>query len=227
MYLAASLILALLFALALTSSISRHSLIWYGIAIVLVVFEWIYYEQGLRDSFPNWFTVHVMNLFKRNSFGTALFVLVMYAGVLKSSWTVTQKLKKIRGELSILACYLTLGHNLIYGKTHFVKLFTDPRAMKPQHFIAALISIVMIVIMLILMVTSYQWVRRKMNASTWKQIHRLAYIFFALLYVHIMVLFIPKAHKKWLSMAVYTIVFIGYFLIKLTRRPSVESSDTA
>lgn len=224
MYLAASLVLALLFALGLTSSIRKHSFIWYGIAILIVIFEWYYYTQGLRDSFPDWFTIHVMNLFKRNAFSAALFVLVMYAGVLKSNWTVTIKIKSIRKELAILGCYLTLGHNLIYGKNHFVHLFTDPGSMEPQYFIAAIISIIMIVIMLLLLITSYQWVRRQMKDSTWKQIHRLAYVFFALVYVHIMVLFIPKVHKKWLSIVVYTIVFVAYFLIKFIKKPSVEKS---
>lgn len=224
MYLAASLVLALLFALGLTSSIRKHSFIWYGIAILIVIFEWFYYTQGLRDSFPDWFTIHVMNLFKRNAFGTALFVLVMYAGVLKSNWTATVKIRSIRKQLAILGCYLTLGHNLVYGKKHFVKLFTNWGSMKPQHFIAAIISIAMIVIMLILLITSYQWVRKQMKASTWKQIHRLAYVFFALLYIHIMVLFIPKVHKKWLSIVVYTIVFVAYYLIRFIKKPSAEKS---
>lgn len=227
MYLAASLVLTLLFALALTSSIKKHIFIWYGIAILIVIFEWFYYTQGVRDSFPEWFTIRVMNSFKRNAFGTAFFVLVMYAGILKSSWTATKKLKSVRRELAILGCYLTLGHNLVYGKKHFVHLFTNPGAMKPQHFIAALISVAMIVIMLILMVTSYKEVRKRMDASTWKGIHRLAYVFFALIYVHIMVLFIPKGHKKWLSMAVYTIVFVGYYVIKLTKRRTVQETGNS
>lgn len=226
MYLVASLALALLFALALTASIKKHAFIWYGIVILIVIFEWFYYTQGLRDSFPDWFTVRIMNLFKRNPFGTALFVLVMYAGVLKSSWGAARKLKSIRKELAILGCYLTLGHNLVYGKKHFVNLFTNPGDMKPQHLIAALISIVMIVIMLILLVTSYQWVRRKMKASTWKQLHRMAYLFFALIYIHTMVLFIPKVHKKWLAIIVYTIVFVGYYVIKFIKRPSARQTGT-
>lgn len=223
MYLAASLVVALVFALVLNRTISKHPGIWYAVAVLIGICEWIYYEQGLRDRFPDWFTIHVMNLFKRNAFAAALFVLVMYVGVLNSDWTVTKKLKNIRGEMSIIACFLTLGHNFIYGKTHFVHLFTNPGAMKPQHFIAAIISLAMIVIMLVLMITSFKFVRRKMNVDTWRRIHRWAYVFFGLIYVHIMVLFIPKIHKKWLSVAVYTVVFVGYFAVRVYKRSSVKA----
>lgn len=217
MYIAVSLILAFVFAMVFNRSISRHSFVWYGIAVVCVILEWFYYSLGIRETFPQWFTAYFVNFFKRSAFPAALFVLVMGVGVLKSDWTVTRKLRKIRGELSIIACLLTLGHNLIYGETHFVNLFTNPGAMKLPHLIAGIISLVMIVIMLPLMITSFQCVRKRMNASVWKRVQRMAYVFFALLYIHVMVLFIPKADKKWLDIVVYTVVFGSYFLIKITR----------
>lgn len=224
MYFAASLILALVFALVLNRSISRYSFVWYVIAVLIVIFEWFYYAQGLRDAFPHWFTTYVMSFFKRSSFAAALFVLVMYAGVFKPDWAFTRKLRKIRGEMSIIACLLSLGHNLIYGKSHFVKLFTNPGTMKPQYFIASLISLVMIGIMVPLMIISFRWVRKRMNASLWKRMQRWAYVFFALLYLHVMVVFIPKANEKWLDILLYTVVFGYYLLVKISSRikPAVQ-----
>lgn len=223
MYLAASLVAALVFALVLNRSISKHPGVWYAVAVLLGIFEWIYYDMGLRDRFPEWFTIHVMNLLIRGAFATALFVLVMFVGVLNSNWTVTKKLRKIRREMSVIACYLTLGHNFMYGEVHFVQFFTNPGTMEPQYFIAAIISLTMIVIMLVLMITSFKFVRRKMKVDTWRRIHRWAYVFFGLIYVHIMVLFIPEIHEKWLSVAVYTVVFAGYLAARVYKRSSVKA----
>lgn len=220
----ASLVLVLLFALGLNTSVSRHSLVWYGIAIIFLIFEWFFYSLGLWHSFPDWFSYQIMNLFVKNSFSTAFFTLVMYAGILKSSWTVTQKIKKIRGELAILGCYFSLGHNLIYGKYYFVNLFINHTVLETHEAIATLVSLVMVVMMLVLMLTSFQWVRRKMNPSTWKRIQRMAYPFFALLYIHVIVLFIPKAHERWFSIITYTIVFVGYFVVKLTKMSSAQGT---
>lgn len=217
MYLAISLVLAFVFAIALNQSIRKHSLVWYGVSIVIVILEWFFYDLGIRETFPDWFTTYFVNIFKRGVFPVALFVLIMFVGVLNPNWTVTKKLRKIRGRLSIIACYLTYGHLLIYGKTHFVKLFTNPGAMQLHHLIAAILSLLMLGIMTPLLITSFKWVRKQMNGATWKKIHRSAYLFFALIYLHVMVLFIPNANRKALDIIVYTIVFGSYFLLKLRK----------
>lgn len=214
MYLAASLVLALLFALGLNRSISKYPIAWYVASTLLTMGVWLYYLLGFRDVFPEGFTTYFVNPFKRGAFSTALFILVMYVGVLNPKWTITKKLRNIRGELSIIACIITLGHNLVYGKNHFVKLFTRVGEMKIQYLIATIISLVMIVIMLPLMITSFRCVRGRMKAATWKGIQRWAYVFFALIYFHVMVVFVTKASKKWVDIIVYTIIFGGYFLLK-------------
>lgn len=210
-----SLVLALLFTLGLNRSISKHPVMWYVIAIALVVFECIYYGLGWYKTVPAWFAIYFTDCFRRGAFPTALFVIVMYTGVLRSDWNITRKLRNVRGELSIIACFLTLGHNLIYGREHFVNLFTNPRSMDPRFFVAAIISLTLIVIMIPLMVTSFQCVRKQMSANSWKRLQRWAYVFYALLYVHIMVLYIPIFSEGLVNIIVYTVVFGCYFLAKV------------
>ena len=59
-------------------------------------------------------------LFARGGLAGALFIYVMWAGALPNGSALIKKLMPLRAELSILACILTLGHNIAYGKTYFV-----------------------------------------------------------------------------------------------------------
>ncbi len=225
LYILVSLVLALIFAFSCHTAIRRHPGMFYGIAFFLVLSEVIYYQFGIHDIAPQWFTAYIVNLFKRGAFSTALFIIVMYLGALDSKHLFVRKLMGIRGQLSILACILTLGHNIIYGKKHFVNLFTNPWAMKPQTLLAAVLSILMICIMLPLMMTSFLSVRRKMSAGSWKRLQRLAYLFFALTYIHVMVLFIPNWEKKKPDIIAYTVIF-GTYLILRVAKATKKSSRT-
>lgn len=212
-----SLILAVLFAFGLRNQIKKFPIIFYSLSILLVISFSLYYQYELYETFPKWFTTYIVDPFKRGAFSTALFILVMYTGALNSKWKFTQCLQKIRGELSIIACFITLGHNFVYGRKFFPDLIFHLSEMKPQHLIATILTLVMLSMMLPLMITSFQGIRKKMKAQTWKKVQRLAYPFFALIYIHIMVLFIPKAEKKWLEIIVYTILFVSYAILRITK----------
>ena len=113
LYILVSLVLALIFAFSCHTAIRRHPGIFYGIAFFLVLSEVIYYQFGIHDIAPQWFTAYIVNPFKRGAFSTVLFIIVMYLGALDSKHLFVRKLMGIRGQLSILACILTLGHNII------------------------------------------------------------------------------------------------------------------
>lgn len=216
-YILVSVALTLLFAFGCRNALKKHGGAFYLAAVLIVVLEVIYYQCGIRDLAPEWLTVHIVNFFKRGALSTALFIVVMYLGALDGTHPAVRKLMEVRGELSILACTLTLGHNIIYGMKHFVALFTNPWEMKPNVLIAAILSLIMIAVMIPLMVTSFKAVRGKMQASGWKRLQRLAYVFFALIYVHVMVLFVPKADKKLVDIVIYTAIFALYLLLRLMK----------
>lgn len=216
-YILISLALTLIFALCCHGAIRKHSGMFYALAVVLVVAEVVYYVGGVYEMAPEWLTDYVVNLFKRGALSTAMFVVVMYAGALDARRPMVRRLMGVRGPLSIIACLLTLGHNIIYGGKHFVALFTNPGEMKPQTLAAALISVVMIALMIPLMVTSFQAVRGKMKFRGWKRLQRLAYAFFALIYIHVMVLFVPKFPTKWVDVLAYTVIFGVYLILRVAK----------
>lgn len=216
-YILVSIILTLAFVFGCQPAIKKHAGAFYALAVLIVLAEVVYYQTGLRDMAPDWVTDYIVNPFKRGALSTSMFMVVMYAGALDAKRASVRKLMGVRGELSIIACILTLGHNFIYGKKHFVRLFTNVSEMKTQEIIAAIISIAMIAIMLPLMVTSFKAIRGKMRGGDWKKLQRLAYGFFALIYVHVMVLFIPKFEKKWMDIALYTVIFGVYLVLRVAK----------
>ena len=127
----------------------------------------------------------------------------------------------IRGELSIFAAILTLGHNIGFGRTYFVRMFTNPASLSNTQLAAGMLSIMMLVIMIPLTVLSFPKVRRKLDAKLWKRIQRAAYIFYAMIYAHVMILFVTPARNGRtaykISVAVYSLVFIGYAAARIMK----------
>lgn len=224
MYPILSLVLALLLVVGLGDQIKKYPVVFYTLSVVLGVGVSVYYQMGFQETLPEWLTDYVIAPFKRGAFSTALFILVMYAGALNTKWSITKKLYKVRGEISIIACILTLAHNFIYGRKHFPNLFFHANEMKPQYFIATLLTLVMILMMLPLMVTSFQVVRKRMPSHTWKKVQKMAYPFFALIYIHIMTVFLPRAEKKWLEILLYTVIFAGYAVLRVRKAMKARSS---
>lgn len=217
LYILVSIILTLLFAFGCNTAIRKHTGYFYLLAAIIVLFEVLYYKTGLRDAAPEWITEYIVNPFKRGALPTAMFIVVMYVGALDAKKASVSKLLGIRGELSIIACILTLGHNIIYGQKQFVNLFTNPSEMKPHSLIAAIISIIMIAILLPLMVTSFKAVRKRMSFAAWKKLQRWAYLFFGLIYIHVMVLFLPKFSEKYIDIIAYTLIFGVYGVLRIAK----------
>lgn len=223
-----SLILAAIFVLAAGRGLKKYPILFYiaavTIAIVVLILTW-----G-RIRFPGWFETWVWPIFSRASFSTALFVVVMVTGALPNGSQAIKTLMPIRGELSIIASILTLGHNASYGLTYFRLLFTAPDRLPWNQLAAAICSIVMIAIMLPLFVTSFKSVRRKMDTARWKKLQRLAYVFYALIYAHVMLLSVPFAVSGRagyrLNVFLYSGVFLSYFICRILKYAAKRAPDS-
>ena len=170
---------------------------------------------------PEFVNTYIIGLFSRGAFGTALWAVVMWTGAFPNGSKPIKAFMPIRGELSIFAAILTLGHNIGYGKTYFVRLFTDASRMSAEQLTASFLTIAMLIIMIPLTVMSFPQIRKKMNAKLWKKIQRTAYLFYGMMYLHVMVLFVPmaKAGRQgyFLSVLAYSIVFIGYAVCRIRK----------
>ncbi len=214
-----SLALTALFIRFCAKSLRAHPVPYYWGAVIIAVAVVLCTVNGVV--FPGWFSTWVWPIFARSAFSTALFVAVMYAGAVHNGSKLMKTLMPIRGELSIIASILTLGHNISYGKTYFRLLFTRPDRLPVNQLLAAVCSLVMLCIMIPLFITSFKCVRRKMKGSSWKKLQRLAYGFYALIYIHVLLLTVPGAQKGsgsyLLTIIVYSVVFLTYGAMRIQK----------
>lgn len=224
MLLIISLIIVFLFIYFFKDSLKKHAGIYYiGAAVISIAVFLIGFLP-----MPLFVKNNILGIFAKGSLGTAMFVAVMYAGALPKGSKLIAPLMKIRGELSITAAILVLCHNFTYGMTYFKMLFIKPAALSATQLTAAIISIILITIMLVLTVTSFQAVRKKMKAKKWKQLQRTAYVFYGLMYVHIMLINIPYARLGLgtyiANVVIYSIVFLGYAAMRIAKAVSVKAA---
>ena len=217
MILIISLLFAIVFYSALSKQIRKKPWIFYVLMIILTVFVIYYYRVKMYDVYPKWITTYLVGPFKRGAFSTAIFIIVMYLGAVKKNNVIAKRLFSIRGEMSIIACISTLGHNIVYGLYYFPKLFLDTSSLNRSQIIAVSLTIVMISIMMPLFITSFRCVRNKMKASTWKRIQRLAYPFFIMIYIHVMVLYSAKLDKHIFDIIIYTLIFGVYGILRIRK----------
>lgn len=217
MLLIISLVLAVAFVFLCGKALKKHPILFYsGAGIITIVLALIPF-----DGVPNFVNNYILALFRRGSLATAIFIIVMYTGALKNGSALMKKLIVIRGELSIMASIMILCHNIFFGKIYFVRLFTSALTMPVTQLLAAIASLLMLVIMIPLAIMSFPKVRKKMKPKLWKRLQRFAYVFYALIYIHIFLLTYSSAQARRgdyaLSLILYTIVF-GVYLVMRVRK---------
>ena len=219
-----SLIIVALFIYFLKDSLKKYANIFYigaaVISIAVFLLEFLPMHLFVKNN--------ILGIFAKGSLGTAMFVVVMYTGALPKGNKLIAPLMKIRGELSITAAILVLCHNFTYGMTYFRMLFTKTSLLSATQLAAAVISLVLIAIMIVLTVTSFPSVRKKMQAKKWKLLQRTAYVFYGLMYVHIMLINIPYARLGLgmyvANVVIYSIVFLGYAAMRISKAISVKAA---
>ena len=212
-----SLIFASTFSLTAKSTLKKHPYPWYAAAFLLSLFLAFY---SIPEAAPAWICT-VADLFRRGSLACAFWCVVMWTGALPNGSKLIRRLMPVRGELSILAAALTLGHNIGYGKTYFVRLLTNPSSLPANQLAACIVTILLLLIMIPLTILSFPRVRKRMKAKKWKQIQRFAYLFYALIYLHIMLLFFPLSKNGnvgcYVSSILYTVIFLGYAICRIRK----------
>lgn len=212
--------LALILSLLLGKRLRAHPWPFYGTAILLDLAVVVCTFAGVR--FPGWFSSWVWPIFARGALAGAIFVLVMVTGAFPKGSQGMKRLLPIRGQLSILACILTIGHNLAYSKTYLVRMFTHAGSMPLPTRISIVCGVGMDLLMIPLFITSFPSVRKRIGAKRWKRLQRLAYPFYVLLCAHILLLMLPNALRGKpgyaVTVFVYSAVFVTYLLCRLMKR---------
>ena len=179
----------------------------------------VVYVYGVFFGLPRAVWSPLFVLIQKCELALALFVVVMFIGCFRKGGKVRHWLGAVRSELSIVAWFLSLGHMAVYLESYLPRL--GGGAISGNVMGAFVLAIVLLVLLIVLGVTSFAFVKKNMHTETWKKVQKLAYPFFALVYVHLLLMLLPSALHGGIaasaSVAVYSVVFIGYGLCRVGR----------
>ena len=158
-------------------------------------------------------------IMQRGILAGSLFIWVMQAPVLPKSFSGRKTIYLLRGEMAICASLITLAHNLAFGGKYFGALFLGQGHISLMELHAAIVSCLMILLLIPLTITSFQTVRRKMQAKTWKRLQNWSYLFYLLLYLHIFFIYqgalIRGKGEYFFTLMLYSFIFGFYGFLRI------------
>ena len=217
MYLIYSLLFITVLSLFFTSAIRKNSKTFYSIASIIALGTIIH--EIFRLVSDTKFQGLIFDFEKasmKGNFSIAFFVLVMFAGALNAKWSITKKLLSIRAESAILGSILILPHAIMYLVRFIVKLINN-KPISALYIIYLIVGVIAFIIMIPLFITSLKKFRSKMKYIEWKKLQRLAYPFYFLTYMHIVLALLNDNEVDILKLSVYSVLFISYFILKLIK----------
>ena len=221
-----TLICSLAFFHFFGKALKKKPAVLYGICILLSLVSIFYPREGGLP-FLDFFFKKIM---QRGVLAGSLFILVMLAPVLPKSFAGRKTIYLLRGEMAICASLITLAHNLAFGGKYFGALFFGHGHISLMELHAAIVSCLMILLLIPLTITSFQTVRRKMQAKTWKKLQNWSYLFYLLLYLHIFFIYqgalIRGKGEYFFTLMLYSFIFGFYGFLRIRQyRMQKESKE--
>lgn len=221
-YLLISIVGVTLLSLIGTKTIKKYSKFYYIamglLALLTTIFE--IFKLYSNYNLPT-FLYGLEKSTMKGYIAIGFFILVMFAGAMNTKWNVTRKLLSIRGEMAILGSILIMPHGIMYLVKFIIKIFNgkEPTAFNIMYIILGIIGFL---IMMPLFITSFKLIRRKINHVKWKAIQRWSYLFFGLIYLHILVILLSSKNVDWPRISIYTLIFIAYTALKINKANVME-----
>ena len=226
MILTLTLLCSLAFFHFFGKAVKKKPAVLYGICILLSLVSIFYPREGGLP-FLDFFFKKIM---QRGILAGSLFIWVMQAPVLPRSFAGRKTIYLLRGEMAICASLITLAHNLAFGGKYFGALFLGQGHISLMELHAAIVSCLMILLLIPLTITSFQTVRRKMQAKTWKRLQNWSYLFYLLLYLHIFFIYqgalIRGKGEYFFTLMLYSFIFGFYGFLRIRQyRMQKESKE--
>ena len=215
MILTITLLCSLAFFHFFGKAVKKKPAVLYGICILLSLVSIFYPREGGLP-FLDFFFKKIM---QRGVLAGSLFIWVMLAPVLPKSFSGRKTIYLLRGEMAICASLITLAHNLAFGGKYFGALFLGQGHISLMELHAAIVSCLMILLLIPLTITSFQTVRRKMQAKSWKKLQNWSYLFYLLLYLHIFFIYqgalIRGKGEYFFTLMLYSFIFGFYGFLRI------------
>ena len=126
-------------------------------------------------------------------------IVVMYTGVFRRGF-IKKRLMTVRAENAIIGIIFLLPHAI--GFLEFYLEYSDL-----TENVVPLVGLVAFTLSIPLFITSFQFIRKQFKYKEWKMIHKLAYPFYILLFIHLALINNDR-------LLLYIIIFGMYFIIK-------------
>lgn len=224
-----ALIISIAFAVAFRTPLKKAPWVFYLIAVVICA---IFCSQIMFTYAPA-LSIALYPYMQRGLIGFGLITVVMFIGVFPASSPVRKYLMPVRGELSIVACILTIGHVVNYFMSYFGRFLEGFASLHMNEIASFVVSFILVILLALLTVTSFNFIRKSMKSSTWKKVQILAYPFFVLTYLHIILILVTPNFsfdsKAFLAVVVYTGIMIAYVVLRLLqyRRTKQDAAHAA
>ena len=196
-------------------AVKKKPAVLYGICILLSLASIFYPREGGLP-FLDFFFQKIM---QRGILAGSLFILVMIAPVLPKRFSGRKTIYLLRGEMAISASLITVAHNLAFGGKYFGAVFFGQGHISLMELHAAIVSCLMILLLIPLTITSFQTVRRKMQAKTWKKLQNWSYLFYLLLYLHIFFIYqgalLRGKGEYFFTLMLYSFLFGFYGFLRI------------
>lgn len=221
-----SVVASFVFAIALRKPIKKYPFVFYLLAVVVVVL----FLSGVLFGVSRDVAVIGYPYVARCLVGFGFFVVVMYLGVMSEKNRFRRMLMPIRGELSVIACILTFGHVVNYLGAYIADILDGFFGMSAAMITSFVISGILLILLVPLAITSFNFVKSRMKPQSWKKLQKWAYLFYACLYVHIMLMLVPTlstvGQKAMVSIVAYTVIFVLYAVLRV-RKAMVDKRGVA
>lgn len=216
------LITITLSSIVFSDFIKKHSIYIYVLSAILslmVTYHAILFLNGYSIEYVGGIK-QIMKAVDSGALGGSIFILVMYMGALNPKNSFYRNLRMIRAELSIIGGIVTIPHNIHYLFQYILNAASIFKTRDISLWINLMMfssAVFAIGIMLPLFVTSFRIIRKKMSAKKWKNLQEFAYIFYAMLFIQVMMVYLakPSGAIRNISMAVYIAIFVSYTILKI------------
>lgn len=137
----------------------------------------------------------------------AFFILIMAAGVLHKKSIFYKKLLLVRGDLAILGFIFLLPHGIERLSLALYGYNTS--------------GLIAMLIMLPLTISSFMTIRKKIRPDRWKKLHKLAYVAYFLIYIHLGFDISINPNNLYIVISpnsiLFHLLFITYLVLKIYR----------
>lgn len=191
-----------------------------GVVITPLIFLIIYYLRKYIFHYQIYVRIFVMilaglsiiikssfldKLIVKGHLGLSFFIIVIFLGVLNKNHLVKKQLTSIRGELALFGFILLIPH----GIERLSLVLTGYQ----------FTGLIAMIVFIPLIFTSLISIRKKMKPKHWKQLHKLAYIAYILIYIHLGFVISINPNNPFIRIQndayIYHVLFLLYIALKI------------